>query len=421
MDTPFYQAYIDILKRELVPALGCTEPIAIAYAAATARAVLGDLPSKLLVECSGNIIKNVKGVTVPNSGGLKGINVAATLGVVGGNPEEKLNTLQNVTPADIEKTKRLVSEGYCECALKAEVENLYILVTAFGENETYAKVEIRGEHTHITRIEKNGQILLKTEVKEQSTTDMSRLNVRDILDFAEHTDLAAVKDILENQIQLNSAISDEGMRHHYGADVGKTILRNYGADIKTRARARAAAGSDARMSGCAMPVVINSGSGNQGIAVSMPVIEYAKEYGMTREKLYRALLVANLISLHQKRYIGSLSAYCGATSAACGAACGIAFLMDATYEEICQTIVNTICNIGGMVCDGAKPSCAAKIASAVDAGINAYLMAKDGLGFSEGEGLAEGDIEKTIQNLGRVGKEGMKETDEEILKIMLGH
>ena len=421
MDTPFYQAYIDILKRELVPALGCTEPIAIAYASATARAVLGDLPSKLLVECSGNIIKNVKGVTVPNSGGLKGINVAATLGVVGGNPEEKLNTLQNVTPADIEKTKRLVSEGYCECALKAEVENLYILVTAFGKNETYAKVEIRGEHTHITRIEKNGQILLKTEVKEQSTTDMSRLNVRDILDFAEHTDLAAVKDILENQIQLNSAISDEGMRHHYGADVGKTILRNYGADIKTRARARAAAGSDARMSGCAMPVVINSGSGNQGIAVSMPVIEYAKEYGMTREKLYRALLVANLISLHQKRYIGSLSAYCGATSAACGAACGIAFLMDATYEEICQTIVNTICNIGGMVCDGAKPSCAAKIASAVDAGINAYLMAKDGLGFSEGEGLAEGDIEKTIQNLGRVGKEGMKETDEEILKIMLGH
>ena len=421
MDTPFYQAYIDILKRELVPALGCTEPIAIAYASATARAVLGDLPSKLLVECSGNIIKNVKGVTVPNSGGLKGINVAATLGVVGGNPEEKLNTLQNVTPADIEKTKRLVSEGYCECALKAEVENLYILVTAFGKNETYAKVEIRGEHTHITRIEKNGQILLKTEVKEQSTTDMSRLNVRDILDFAEHTDLAAVKDILENQIQLNSAISDEGMRHHYGADVGKTILRNYGADIKTRARARAAAGSDARMSGCAMPVVINSGSGNQGIAVSMPVIEYAKEYGMTREKLYRALLVANLISLHQKRYIGSLSAYCGATSAACGAACGIAFLMDATYEEICQTIVNTICNIGGMVCDGAKPSCAAKIASAVDAGINAYLMAKDGLGFSEGEGLAEGDIEKTIQNLGRVGKEGMKETDEEIRKIMLGH
>ena len=421
MDTPFYQAYIDILKRELVPALGCTEPIAIAYASATARAVLGDLPSKLLVECSGNIIKNVKGVTVPNSGGLKGINVAATLGVVGGNPEERLNTLQNVTPADIEKTKRLVSEGYCECALKAEVENLYILVTAFGKNETYAKVEIRGEHTHITRIEKNGQILLKTEVKEQSTTDMSRLNVRDILDFAEHTDLAAVKDILENQIQLNSAISDEGMRHHYGADVGKTILRNYGADIKTRARARAAAGSDARMSGCAMPVVINSGSGNQGIAVSMPVIEYAKEYGMTREKLYRALLVANLISLHQKRYIGSLSAYCGATSAACGAACGIAFLMDATYEEICQTIVNTICNIGGMVCDGAKPSCAAKIASAVDAGINAYLMAKDGLGFSEGEGLAEGDIEKTIQNLGRVGKEGMKETDEEILKIMLGH
>lgn len=421
MDTPFYQAYIDILKRELVPALGCTEPIAIAYAAATARAVLGDLPCKLLVECSGNIIKNVKGVTVPNSGGLKGINVAATLGVVGGNPEERLNTLQNVTPADIEKTKRLVSEGYCECALKAEVENLYILVTAFGKNETYAKVEIRGEHTHITRIEKNGQILLKTEVKEQSTTDMSRLNVRDILDFAEHTDLAAVKDILENQIQLNSAISDEGMRHHYGADVGKTILRNYGADIKTRARARAAAGSDARMSGCAMPVVINSGSGNQGIAVSMPVIEYAKEYGMTREKLYRALLVANLISLHQKRYIGSLSAYCGATSAACGAACGIAFLMDATYEEICQTIVNTICNIGGMVCDGAKPSCAAKIASAVDAGINAYLMAKDGLGFSEGEGLAEGDIEKTIQNLGRVCKEGMKETDEEILKIMLGH
>ena len=421
MDTPFYQAYIDILKRELVPALGCTEPIAIAYAAATARAVLGDLPSKLLVECSGNIIKNVKGVTVPNSGGLKGINVAATLGVVGGNPEEKLNTLQNVTPADIEKTKRLVSEGYCECALKAEVENLYILVTAFGKNETYAKVEIRGEHTHITRVEKNGQILLKTEVKEQSSTDMSCLNVRDILDFAEHTDLTAVKDILENQIQLNSAISDEGMRHHYGADVGKTILRNYGADIKTRARARAAAGSDARMSGCAMPVVINSGSGNQGIAVSMPVIEYAKEYGMTREKLYRALLVANLISLHQKRYIGSLSAYCGATSAACGAACGIAFLMDATYEEICQTIVNTICNIGGMVCDGAKPSCAAKIASAVDAGINAYLMAKDGLGFSEGEGLAEGDIEKTIQNLGRVGKEGMKETDEEILKIMLGH
>ncbi|MBC8570717.1 L-cysteine desulfidase family protein [Zongyangia hominis] len=422
MDVPFYEAYIKILKKELVPALGCTEPIAIAYAAAKARQTLGYLPRRMEVECSGNIIKNVKGVTVPNSGGLKGIEVAATLGAVGGDADAQLNVLQSVTEEDREKTKRLVSAGFCHCTLKEGVENLYILATVWGEGEDYAKVEIKNKHTFITLIEKNGQVLLTQEEEEEldPPVDMSCLNVKDILDFADHVDIARVKEVLDNQIEMNSAISDEGLRHHYGADVGKTILRNYGADIKTRARARAAAGSDARMSGCAMPVVINSGSGNQGITVSMPVIEYAREYGMPKEKLYRALLVANLVSLHQKRYIGSLSAYCGATSAGCGAACGIAYLMGASYEEICRTIVNTICNIGGMVCDGAKPSCAAKIASAVDAGINAYLMAKEGLSFSDGEGLAEDDIEKTIQNLGRVGKDGMKETDIEILKIMLG-
>lgn len=423
MDKTIYDNYLAILNSELIPALGCTEPIAIAYAAARARAVLGCLPEHVEVSCSGNIIKNVKGVTVPNSGGLRGIDVAAVLGIVGGRPERELEVLQGVTPADIEETKRLVAQpDYCACHLIEGVENLYIIVAVFAGAQN-ARVEIKTKHTHVTRIEKNGEVLFSQEdVQQQNSAagDRSLLSVRKILEFADALDVEDVRAPLSRQLAMNDAIAEEGLRHPYGAQVGRTLLEEYGsADVSVRARARAAAGSDARMSGCSLPVVINSGSGNQGIAVSMPVLEYARELKVPEEKLYRALALANLISVHQKRFIGSLSAYCGATSAACGAACGIAYLYGASYEEICLTITNTIATIGGMVCDGAKSSCAAKIASAVDTGITAFQMSRHGRGFRAGEGLVEPDVEDTIQNLGRMGRDGMKETDIEILKMMI--
>lgn len=416
-----YEEFIDILKEELVPALGCTEPIAIAYAAAKAREVLNDFPDKIVVECSGNIIKNVKGVIVPTTGHMKGIDICAILGVLAGNPGKKLEVLEDVKPTDIEKTTELAKTDICEVKLAKGVENLYIKMVLTKENHE-ATVTILDGHTNIVKIEKDGEILFdkSDESKNKEVkADRSRLNIRAIYDFANEVKIEDVKEILNTQMEFNGRIAKEGLENKYGANVGESLLKNYGEDIKTVARAYAAAGSDARMGGCVLPVVINSGSGNQGLTVSLPVMAYAEHLKVSKEKLYRALVLSNLIAIHQKTGLGKLSAYCGAVSAACGSGAAISYLHDAPFEVISKTIVNTLGNVSGIVCDGAKPSCAAKIASSVDAAIMAHHMAMDGNTFQSGEGLIKENVESTIESICKMGKDGMRETDIEILNIMI--
>lgn len=426
MDRKTYETYVKLLEEELVPALGCTEPIAIAYAAAKAREILGEMPGKVMLYLSGSIIKNVKGVTVPNSGGLKGIEIAAMMGIVGGDAQRELEVLQTITPGQIETAKDMVKREVCHYDLAENPENLYILVRMRGENHT-SEVEIKTTHTNITRIVKDGEVLFeRNEVHTASFSgreklDRNLLNVRDILQFANEVQIEDIREPLERQIRFNSAISKEGLTRDYGVKVGKNLLENSGAsDVRIRAKAAAAAGSDARMSGCAMPVVINSGSGNQGMTVSLPIIEYAKEMNVDHEKLLRALTLGNLIALHQKRYIGALSAFCGAVCAGAAAGAGIAYLHGADYDEICSTIINALGAVGGIVCDGAKPSCAAKIAAAVEAALLGWDMSRDGDVYADGEGLIKGDVEHTIQSVTRMGREGMRSTNEEILNIMVG-
>jgi len=421
MDRNIYDNYVAILRSELVPALGCTEPIAIAYAAAKAVSLLGCRPERIEMHCSGNIVKNVQGVTVPNSGGLKGIEAAAILGALGGDASKELEVLEEIDPAVIAETTSLVGTGYCKGMLAEGVANLYLLAKVFAGSHS-AEVEVEHKHTNIIRMTADGKDVYLGDPKHNAgseTGDKALLNVRDILSFADTMDLGDVKEVLYNQIHMNTAIADEGLKGGYGACVGKTLLQAYGDDIKIRAKARAAAGSDARMSGCSLPVVINSGSGNQGMTASLPVIEYARELKLPGERLYRALVVSNLIALHQKKYIGNLSAYCGAVCAACGSGAAITYLYGGGYEEISKTIINTIANVGGIVCDGAKPSCAAKIASSVDAAIMAHHMSVGNHVFGDGEGLVQQDVERTIHNIGHVGCVGMKSTDLEILGIML--
>lgn len=460
MEEKIYRSYIEILKEELVPALGCTEPIAIAYAAAKAAEVLKESNGEevqiaehkteekagtaerngaksasqtaldncnghLDVYCSGNIIKNVKSVTVPNSGGMRGIEAAALLGLVGGDASRKLEVLEGITEEQREETRRLLEKKFCTCYLQEGVANLYIRAELTLEGHS-ACVTIEDKHTNIIKIEKDGVVLFekacKAEVdagaKEQSDK-RALLNVADILRFADEVRIEDIKDVIGRQIEMNTAISEEGLRNPYGAEVGRTLLHAYGDDIKIRAKAKAAAGSDARMNGCSMPVVINSGSGNQGMTCSLPVIEYAKELKVSKEKLYRALVVSNLVAIHQKSYIGSLSAYCGAVSAACGAGAAIAWLNGGDYEAVARTITNALANTSGMVCDGAKSSCAAKIASAVDAAIMAYTLESANHCFQPGEGLVKDNVEDTIRNMGYVGRVGMKDTDVTILNLMI--
>lgn len=422
MDKNIYDNYVRILESELVPALGCTEPIALAYASAKAREVLGGFPEHLSVLCSGNIIKNVKGVKVPNSNGMKGVEAAAVLGLTGGDASQALEVLETVSEEDIEKTKQLLKEGFCDCILKEGVANLYIEARAAGENGE-AVVVIEEEHTNITRIEKNGEILFeqeKQEVKEEEEPDKTLLNLADILTFADEVDIDDVRRVLERQVRYNTKIAEEGLKNPWGAQVGRVVLEEFGDDVKWRAVAKAAAGSDARMSGCSLPVIINSGSGNQGMTCSLPVIEYGREMGKTEEEIYRALCVSNLVALNQKKYIGSLSAYCGAVCAAAGAGAGITYLYGGTPEQIENTVVNAIADAGGIVCDGAKPSCAAKIATSLQAALLSHKMAMRGLTFSRGEGLVMDCPEDTIKAVGYVGRAGMKQTDVEILNLMIG-
>ena len=420
MDKKQYDNYVKILRSELIPAMGCTEPIAIAYAAAKARQVLGVMPERMVARCSGNIIKNVKGVNVPNAGGQKGVQVAAILGALAGDPELELQVISQVSEEAVEEVRRLNKARICTCELEEGVENLFIRIEAYAGEES-AVVEIKTKHNHISRMEKNGEVLLVADdIVTADSGDKSQLNLKDIVEFAETCNLADVDDLITKQIEYNTAISNEGLANGWGTEVGRILMESGSGSVSTRASARAAAGSDARMNGCAMPVVINAGSGNQGITCTMPVVTYAEELGVSTEKLHRAMVLTNLIALHQKRYIGNLSAYCGAVSAGTAAACGIAYLHGEGYDVIGRTIINALGNTGGIVCDGAKASCAAKIASAVEAGILGYEMSKRGKVFAFGEGIVEGDYEQTIRNFGRLAKEGMKDTDIEILNIMIG-
>ena len=412
---------LNVLRHELIPALGCTEPIAIALAAAKARKVLGEFPEHLQVYCSGNIIKNVKGVTVPNSNGLKGIGVAAVLGCVGGDADRNLEALTTVTDADIQETTRLLKTDFFNCKLKENVDNLYIEAIASTKEHT-ATVVIAKKHTNFVKIVKDGTILLDATGEQggEQEIDKSFLSMQSIYDFATHVDVSLLEDTVGKQIALNTVISAEGLKNDYGARVGKTLMCECGNDICTRAKAAAAAGSDARMGGCSMPVVINSGSGNQGLTISLSVYEFSKELKSTKEELYRALALANLTAIHIKRYIGSLSAFCGAVSAAASAGAGITYLAGGDLDAICRTVVNALADAGGIVCDGAKASCAAKIATALDCAIMASRMSMRGIVFPSDEGLLQPDVEQTLRSIGRMAKTGMKSTDLEILRIMTG-
>ena len=408
-----YQAYIQILKEELVPAMGCTEPIALAYAGAKAREVLGCVPDKVLVEASGSIIKNVKSVIVPNTNHLKGIPAAVTAGIIAGKAEKELEVIAEVTPDEIEQMITFLKETPITVEHIDQGITFDIVLTLYKE-DSYAKVRIANYHTNIVHIEKDGEVVFDIPVEgenEEGLTDRSLLDMKSIWNFINTVDVVDIKEVIGRQIEYNTAIADEGLRGDYGANIGSVLLSAYGDDVRTRAKARAAAGSDARMNGCELPVIINAGSGNQGMTCSLPVLEYAKELNVTEEKKYRALALSNLTAIHQKTGIGRLSAYCGAVSAGAAAGAGIAYLCGGGYEEVIHTVVNALAIVSGMVCDGAKASCA---------GILGYNMYLNGQQFYAGDGIVTKGVEATIQNIGRLGKEGMRETNEEIIKMMIG-
>ena len=412
--------YISILKEELIPATGCTEPIAIAYAAAQLRATLGAQPQRILAEVSGNIIKNVKSVIVPNTGGLKGIRAAIAAGVVAGEADQILQVISRVPQEAHADIARYAQDVPIAIACAETPRLLDIRLTGWAGDHS-ALVHIANSHSNVVRVEKDGQVLLEkplTDSPEDSLTDKSLLNVADILAFADTVDLSLVSELIDRQIDYNSAIAQEGLENSWGANIGSVLLKDYPTDIKTEAKAWAAAGSDARMSGCEKPVVILSGSGNQGITASVPVIRYAEHLGVGRDKLRRALLVSDLVTIHQKSGIGRLSAYCGAISAGVGAGAGIAYLLEGTYDAIAHTIVNAVAILSGTICDGAKPSCAAKIAASVDAGILGYHMYRNHQEFKSGDGIVTKGVDNTIANVGILAKEGMQETDRTILHIM---
>ena len=415
-----YQTYVEILRRELVSAMGCTEPIALAYCAAVARKTLGCMPDRIVVEASGNIIKNVKSVVVPNTGRRRGIATAAAIGVLAGDAQAGLEVIAHVDEAVKEQLGIFLQETSIEIWPLDSEYVLDMIVTVY-KGKSSAKVRIAGEHTNIVLIERDGAVLMQKEVAaddgQADNPDYSLLAVEDIWNFACTCDLEDVRALLDRQIEYNTAIAREGLRNDYGANIGKVLLTT-GDNLRTRAKAWAAAGSDARMNGSEMPVVICSGSGNQGLTASLPVIVFAEGLGSSREKLYRALLISNLITLRAKAGIGRLSAYCGAVSAGAGAGAGIAYLHGGGLREISHTIVNTLAITSGIVCDGAKSSCAAKIATAVETGIFGYEMFKNGQQFYAGDGLVVKGVEQSIENFGRLARMGMRETDQEIIRMM---
>jgi L-cysteine desulfidase len=418
-----YRAYLNILKEELVPAMGCTEPIAIAYAAARAAKELGELPDRVLIEASDNIVKNVKSVVVPNTGGLRGIAAAAAAGIAAGDADKQLEVIARVDTAGKEQIRQFLDS--CDIqVLPLDTGLLFDLKVTLFKGASRAMVQISHFHTNIVVIEKDGNVLYRNqdcdEVTTMVLTDRSLLNVKDIVDFAASVTLSDVTDLLGKMVDYNMAIAEQGMTGHWGANIGTVLREVWGDDVKIRAKAMAAAGSDARMSGCELPVVIVSGSGNQGITASVPVVVYAKHLKADQNALFRALLVSCLVTIHQKTGIGRLSAYCGAVSAGVGAGAGITWLHGGRYREIAHTIVNALAMVSGIICDGAKPSCAAKIAMAVEAGLLGFFMFQKGKQFYGGDGIVKKGVENTIANIGRLGRDGMRETDKEIIRMMLG-
>ena len=422
-NTKIYDTYVRILADELVPAMGCTEPIAVAFCAAKAREVLGEMPKKVEILASGNIIKNVKSVIVPNSGGLRGLSAAAALGILYGNAERELEVISEVSAEEASSLGEKMKTMDITVAPLSEGHVLDLKITVSTETHS-ATVHIRDEHTNVIRIFRDGACLLEKSGEEacaayEDAPDYTLLSIADVFDFAKTVDLTDIYDIIKRQIDCNTAIAEEGLRGNYGARIGQILSKMEGG-VRTRAKALAAAGSDARMSGCDMPVIINSGSGNQGMTASLPVIAYAEHYGKSEEELIRALVFSNLVTLHLKTGIGRLSAYCGAVSAGAGAGAGIAYLLTGDLRTINHTIVNALAISSGIVCDGAKASCAAKIAMAVEAGIIGYEMFLEGCQFYDGDGLVSKGVEKTIKNISVLGSEGMRETDAKIIEIMTG-
>lgn len=421
MNKQAYEGYIAILKEELLPAMGCTEPISVAYAAALARKTLGSLPERAEISVSGNILKNVKSVIVPNTGGLKGVCAAAAAGIVAGRADKKLQVLEGITDKDIQNIKAFLETRPIKVthAQNGCVFDIGVKVYS-GADDAFVRIE--GYHTNVVLIERNGEKLpCKNEIysPECKMTDRSILNVKDIVEFADTAKIEDIEEIISRQIEYNSAIAAEGLKNDYGARVGKVLLSAFGNGVHIRAKATAAAGSDARMNGCSLPVVIVSGSGNQGMTASLPVVVYAKELNASREKTLRAVALSDLITIHLKTGIGRLSAYCGAVSAGAGAGAGVSYLYGGGVDEISHTIVNALAIDSGVICDGAKSSCAAKIASAVDAGLTGMEMNRKGCEFCGGDGILESGVEKTIDNVSDVARIGMKETDEEIIRLMI--
>ena len=421
MDQSLYNAYVKILSEDLVPAMGCTEPIAVVYAASLARKTLGCMPNSVCIHVSANIIKNVKSVVVPHTGGLRGIGAAAAAGIVAGDADRELEVLADVTQEQIQQMGEYLRSTpiSIEASDSGFIFDIQIRVHS-GDHSAF--VQFAGSHTNVIRIEKDGNTLYNKEYIEggqTERTDRELLSVEHIVEFADCVEISHVKDVLDRQILCNRTIAQEGLDGKWGANVGRVLLQAYGNDVQTRAKATAAAGSDARMSGCELPVVINSGSGNQGLTCSLPVLVYAEELGVSEDKMYRSLVVSNLVTTHLKTGIGKLSAYCGATSAGCGAGAGIAYLYGGGIYEVAHTIVNAIAINSGMICDGAKPSCAAKIASAVEAGLLGMQMQRHGTQFYGGDGIVVKGVENTIRNVGRLARLGMAETDKEIIHIMI--
>ena len=416
-----YRQYLDILHEELRPAMGCTEPIALAYAAAKARQVLGAIPDKIRLFVSGNIIKNVKSVVVPNTGGLHGMAAAVCAGIIAGDADRELQVISAVPPEAHGKIKAYMDT--VDLDIQPAYSELVFDIDLFVySGDDHVRLRIANHHTNVVLIQKNGDVLLElpvTESSEDHLTDKSCLTIEKIVEFADCVDVEDIRGCVGDQIKYNMAIAREGIENRWGANVGSVILRHQGDSPAKKACAWAAAGSDARMSGCEKPVMIVSGSGNQGITASVPVVVYAQERGKSEEELLRAVALSDLVTIHQKTGIGRLSAYCGAISAGCGAGAGIAYLEGGDFRAVAHTVVNAIAILSGTICDGAKPSCAAKIAAAVDAGILGYQMYMEGQQFYSGDGIVTKGVDKTVHNVGRLAREGMRETDRTILEIML--
>lgn len=414
-----YSIYVQILKEELVMAMGCTEPIAISYACAKATQVLDHLPDRIVVKASGSIIKNVKSVIVPHTNGLKGIEVAAAAGALYGDADAKLEVLSSATREQIEELPEYVQNTNITVQHIEQGHVFDLEIHVYYEQE-HASVRIVDTHTNIVQIEKNWQVIFEDKTTSlELKADHSALIMKQIWDFSQTVDIDDVKEILDRQITCNMAIANEGIHNSYGANIGHVILNMDSDCVKTRAKAYAAAGSDARMNGCELPVVINSGSGNQGITCCVPVVVYAKELDCTQEQLYRALVLSNLTAIYIKTGIGTLSAFCGAVSAGAAAGAGIAYLHNGTYKEIQHTIVNALAILSGTICDGAKASCAAKISSSIDAGIMGYYMYKNKQQFYAGDGIIAHSVDETIQNIGTLGSQGMLQTNDKIIEMMI--